>query len=398
MQNNNNMNLLGFKDVIFDSFVEDNDFVYVHASVEKMDTCPHCGSKRIWVHDHRIQKIKDTHIHGKKCLIHLKKTRYDCKSCGCRFERELDFIAKGHTMTNRLVFAIVAEFNELHSSTSIAKRYNISPNTVLKILSCLSVSRTELSKVLCIDEFKGDSGGFKYQTSLLNGDKHSIIDILPNRDKNYLFNYFKKVPSKERQEVKFFVSDMSNTFKSVKNRFFKTSIHIVDRYHFIRQVSWALENVRKRIQKDISSKLRKYFKRSRSLITKPASKLTSEQAKEVSLMLDLSNDLKLAYRLKELFYCVPCGYQYVLSQPNKVRAAKSLREWIRRSEESNLKEFKACITAFNNWFDEICNSFDYPWSNGPLEGTHTKIKTLKRNCFGMKNFNLFRKRIMFACK
>ena len=101
------MNLLGFKDVIFDSFDEDNEFVYVHASVEKMDTCPHCGSKRIWVHDHRIQKIKDTHIHGKKCLIHLKKTRYDCKSCGCRFERELDFIAKGHTMTNRLVFAIL---------------------------------------------------------------------------------------------------------------------------------------------------------------------------------------------------------------------------------------------------------------------------------------------------
>ena len=386
------MNFLGFKDVIFDSLAGGKEFVDIHASVKNMNTCPHCGAKRIWVHDHRIQKIKDTHFHGKKCLIYLKKTRYDCKSCGCRFERELDFIAKGHTMTNRLVFAIVAEFNELHSSSSIASRYNVSSNTILKILDCLYVSRNRLSEVLCIDEFKGDSGGFKYQTSLLNGSKHSIIDILPNRDKDFLFNYFKKVPDKERQEVKFFVSDMSNTFKSVKNRFFKNSIHIVDRYHFIRQVSWALENVRKRIQKDISSKLRKYFKRSRSLITKPASKLTSEQAKEVSLMLDLSNDLKLAYRLKELFY------QYVLSQPNKVRAAKSLREWIRRAEESNLKEFKACITAFNNWFDEICNSFDYPWSNGPLEGTHTKIKTLKRNCFGMKNFNLFRKRIMFACK
>ena len=87
MQNNNNMNLLGFKDVFFDSFEDDNEFVYVHASVKKMDTCPKCGSKKIWVHDHRIQKIKDTHIHGKKCLIHLKKTRYDCKSCGCRFER-----------------------------------------------------------------------------------------------------------------------------------------------------------------------------------------------------------------------------------------------------------------------------------------------------------------------
>ncbi|WP_316242175.1 transposase [Peptoniphilus harei] len=96
---------------------------------------------------------------------------------------------------------------------------------------------------------------------------------------------FKKVPTKERQGVKFFVSYMSNTFKSVKNRFFKTSIHIVDRYHFIRQVSWALENVRKKIQKDISSKLIKYFKRIRSLLTKPASKLSSEEAKDVSLML-----------------------------------------------------------------------------------------------------------------
>ena len=73
-------------------------------------------------------------------------------------------------------------------------------------------------------------------------------------------------------------------------------------------------------------------------------------------------------------------------------------KWIRRAEESNLKEFKSCIKAFKNWFDEICNSFDYSWSNSPLEDTHTKIKTLKRNYFGMKNFNLFRKRIMFACK
>lgn len=194
----------------------------------------------------------------------------------------------------------------------------------------------------------------------LDGSKHSIIDILPTRDKNFLFNYFKKVPNKERQGVKFFVSDMSNTFKSVKNRFFKTSIHIVDRYHFIRQVSWALENVRKRIQKDISYKLRKYFKKSRNLFIKPASKLTTDQAKEVYLMLDFSNDLKLTYRLKELFYCVPCGYQYVLTQPNRVRATKSLREWIKRAEESNLKEFKSCTTAFNKWFDEICNFFDYP--------------------------------------
>lgn len=58
MQNNNIMNLFGFKDVVFDSFNEDNEFVHVHLFVSKMSVCPHCGSKRIWVHDHRTQRIK----------------------------------------------------------------------------------------------------------------------------------------------------------------------------------------------------------------------------------------------------------------------------------------------------------------------------------------------------
>lgn len=63
----------------------------------------------------------------------------------------------------------------------------------------------------------------------------------------------------------------------------------------------------------------------------------------------------------------PVGTNMLLLNPIRVRATKSLMEWIKRAEESNLKEFKSCITAFNNWFDEICNSFDYPWSNGPLK-------------------------------
>ena len=32
----------------------------------------------------------------------------------------------------------------------------------------------------------------------------------------------------------------------------------------------------------------------------------------------------------------------------------------------------------SNWFDEITNSFDYPYTNGPLYGFLTKIKILKK--------------------
>jgi len=392
VQENNNINVLGLKDVTVTKLEEDNEFVYVHAYVDKMDTCPHCGSNKIWVHDHRIHNIRDTHLRGKKCIIHLKKTRYNCKSCHKRFERKLDFVAKKHTITLRLLECIVRDFNSVHSISSIAKNFNVSNSMVSRILDLIYTHRLALPEVLCIDEFKGDSGNYKYQCSLLDGSTHSVIDILPTRNINILSDYFKRIPKIERDKVKFFVSDMSKTFKSIKNRFFKNAIHITDKYHFIRQVQWALENVRKRIQKNMPRKLRIYFKKSKSLLVEPASKLTSEEATMVSIMLDLSEDLKLAYRAKELFY------EYFLTQPNSIRAGKALNEWIRRINESKLKEFNACKSAFTNWFEEICNSFDYMFTNGPLEGTHTKIKTLKRNCFGMKNFGRFRKRIMLCCK
>lgn len=104
-------------------------------------------------------------------------------------------------------------------------------------------------------------------------------------------------------------------------------------------------------------------------------------------MLELNIELKKAYMLKELFY------EYVLKQPNKERASHALDEWIKRAKKTELKEYIASITCFTNWREEITNSFEYPCTNGPLEGFHTKIKTLKRNSFGLRNFENFRKRI-----
>lgn len=392
MQGNNNINVFGFKDVIVNSIDESDEVIHVNSSVVKMDTCPHCGSKKIWVHDHRIHNFRDTSFRGKFTIFHLKKTRYNCKSCGKRFERDLDFIAKGHTITKRLVACIVKALKEVCPISFVARNHNVSSAMVKRILDLISISRLSLSEVLCIDEFKGDSGNHKYQCSLLNGCTHSVIDVLPTRDINFLSDYFKKIPKRERDKVKIFVSDMSKTFRTIKEKYFKNAIHIADRYHFIRQIKWALDNVRVRIQSHLPKKLRIYFKRSRSLLIKSAMELSSEEATRVSIMLDLSEELKLAYRMKELFY------EYFLTQPNSIKAGKALNEWLRRVKDTGLKEFNACTSAFTNWFKEICNSFDYKFTNGPLEGTHTKIKTLKRNCFGMRNFERFRKRIMLVCK
>ena len=105
-------------------------------------------------------------------------------------------------------------------------------------------------------------------------------------------------------------------------------------------------------------------------------------------MLEHNEAIRHAYYLKETFY------KYVLVQDNKEDARIALDTWIEEAEAKGDREWKTCIKAFKNWKEPILNSFDVPWTNVYVEGTHNRIKTLKRISFGMPNFNHFRTKIL----
>lgn len=383
--------LLGIQDVEVIGVAEDKRRIIIDCTLRHDRVCPHCGSSHAWVHDHREQVLRDAPMRRKHVFLRVRKTRYDCKGCGMRFEAPLSFAAKGKQMTKRLIAYVVDAFRDIRSVAELSKEIGISTTSIFRIVACLFVPRKRLPRVFCMDEFKGDSGGSKYQTTLADGEAKEIVDILPTRYSKDLDAYFSSIDREERQGVAIFVSDMCGTFKGVKENFFPKSIHVIDRYHFIRQVHWALENVRKREQKRMTVTERKWFKRSRSLLKKPAQNLTETEKGLVATMLEKSDAIRTAYILKEGFYT------YVLSQQNKEAAATALSTWIEEAKKSGLKEWRYCLRAYRNWFDEITNSFNYPWNNGYIEGTHNKIKTVKRVAFGMRNFHHFRTKLLLVC-
>jgi transposase len=68
-----------------------------------------------------------------------------------------------HRMTNRLAFFICQELTKLTSLTSVAKVANVSVSTVIRIFNHINYGTPTLPKVLCIDEFKGNTETGKYQ-------------------------------------------------------------------------------------------------------------------------------------------------------------------------------------------------------------------------------------------
>lgn len=246
-----------------------------------------------------------------------------------------------------------------------------------------------LPHVLSIDEFKGNAQGQKYQAILTDAKNHKLVDILPSRTQETLLNYFQSFPN--RKDVRYFVMDMNKAYLEMKELIFPNAIPVIDRFHVIRYVTWAFENVRKRVQKQMHPDRRKYFKRSRRLLLAHQSSLREENLTAVEVMLGLSPDLAVAYHLKELFYT------FMGSQSRKDAGAR-LKKFILAAQVSELEEFQSVLTMLGNWGSYILNAFDCPYSNGYTEGTNNKIKVIKRNAYGYRNFENFRNRIFLSMK
>jgi transposase len=87
-------------------------------------------------------------------------------------------------------------------------------------------------------------------------------------------------------------------------------------------------------------------------------------------MFEIAPRLADAYRIKNEFLTIFHSKSSTEGRPRLV-------DWLLSVEAMQMPEFNDCVTAYRNWFQEILNSMDVPWSNGYIEGCNNKTKVLK---------------------
>lgn len=390
MHSNCIKNLLDLKDVFIKSVKNINNSVEIHAELPISEQiCPCCGSKTSKIHDHYIQPIKDSPIYFKPTTVFLKKTRYECKYCSKIFYPDNSFVGKYKRKSKRLIGYIIEQLRNNISASYISKNLNIDNGFISKLLPYLAVTNTHLPKVLCIDEFKGNSGNYKYQVALLDGETHEIIDILECRHKHFLCDYFKKFPKEQLDNVKYLVTDLWESYKDIGITYFRRAKIVADHFHWARYACNALDKIRIETQSKLPKSERKYFKHSRKLLLSRKCNINEDKYDELeNILINYSENLRIAYREKE------CLLDILHSDECSEIRKKQFTEWVKRNLESPIPQLVDCAKTYQHWSYEIKNSLEVPYSNGPIEGTNNKIKALKRTTFGMPNFTNFKARIM----
>ena len=131
-----------------------NGKIYEVMEEYKRHICPNCNNSSNSIHDYSWIKIKLTTTIGYKETLRIKRIRYKCLKCGKTHTLPLVGIERHKTISDFVLTAIKREFYEIQSFTTIAKRYDVSLQTVINIFDEYTkvMPRRPLPEYLCIDE------------------------------------------------------------------------------------------------------------------------------------------------------------------------------------------------------------------------------------------------------
>lgn len=376
--------------------------------------CPYCDSSSNKSNGFYEKRIKTTSSYFSDYLIYLKVPRLLCNTCGHTFSSDKYIAPPKSSISYNVIFEIMKLFQDPKMTVKqISKMLNIPETTVTRIFDkhC-HISRYPFPEVLCIDEVYTKNSDFhaKYSCIFYDFYTHKIIDVLPDRKKNYLHYYFQLLKgSKELDNVKYVCMDMYSPYKQICKMYFKKAIICVDSFHVIKQLNDGLSRIRIRLLKSFQSGSKEYYllKSWRYLLFKPYAFFDSNEKRKFNivfkqylnhyqlreLLLDIHPDLRIGYTLKEL-------YMDFNRLCNLEEAPDELDNLIESFVSADIPEYSEFTTALINWREEIINSFTLykgrRINNSVAESLNAQVKLLLYNTRGIRNHERRRKRIMYA--
>ncbi|WP_371502084.1 ISL3 family transposase [Streptococcus pseudopneumoniae] len=369
-------------------------------------SCPECGNQLKKYDFQKPSKIPYLETTGIPTRILLRKRRFKCYHCSKMMIAETSIVKKNHQIPRIINQKIAQKLIEKISMTDIAHQLSISTSTVIRKLNDFhfECNVRNLPKIMSwdVETVRGVTvsiGRWKMSFIAQDFDKLNIITVLEGRTQAVIRDHFLKYDRVVRCRVKIITMDMFSPYYDLARQLFPNAKIVLDRFHIVQHLSRAMSRVRVQIMNQFDRKSHEYkaIKRYWKLIQQDSRKLSDKRFyrptfrmhltnKEIlDKLLSYSEDLKHHYNLYQLLL-----FHFQNKEPDK------FFELI----EDNLKQvhplFQTVFKTFLKDKEKIVNALQLHYSNAKLEATNNLIKLIKRNAFGFRNFENFKKRIFIA--
>ncbi len=386
--------------------------------------CDQCGCK-MHLNNSRNESLKHLSFGGDLTYICFKRHQLFCEHCHYSKMQKIKFKNKNHFITNEL-YQYIKDLLSTNNYTlvEISELTGVGRNIIKEIdLERLKEKYTvngdgkELIKpekparFLGIDEFKLHNG-FKYATHIIDIETGHILWIAEGKGKQVVLDFINHVGLEWMKKVEAITCDMNAGFEK---GFIEKCPHIkivFDHFHIIKNFNeYVVNNIYKEVQAELRRE-EKYeeansLKKSKYILfssRKTLKKKDNEAGKVIKNGSDLFktpevvrksgyetkynnliNDNKLLFTVDLVKEQLKDAY----SSKNSKEMEIKIIEIIEICKETGNKNFNKFAKLLERHIDGIITYADYGISSGKIEGINNRIKTLRRQHYGLPDDTYF---------
>ena len=355
--------------------------VYVSMKHGLRHECPSCGGTM------GINKWVDTAydsspIMSMRTNVRISVPKLHCKHCGTFPKARCPLVVPNHTYTKLLKFDIISTLSE-ETVASTSRTCKVGKHIVADVLH-QSVeegkARQELSPThtLFIDEIQSTHGQ-NYITMVADQDHTAICGVI-GHDIQSVRDIRDWIVSKggDPDRIALVCSDMSKAYKAGVTECFPKAVRVLDKFHVDNLVSKALEEVRKRTNRELKEAGLDYPKGVKYTVLYRKANHDEKHRKRMEEVRMYNKELALAFDLKEEFFDL-------FECRDKHHARSYFFSWYNRVRGSNIPEMVDVSKRLMKRLNEILRWFDHKVTNAVSEGMNNTYKKIKSAAFGFRN-------------
>ena len=343
-------------------------------------------------YDRKVRRARDLACGGLRIFLEFEVRRVDCRCCGKVKRERLEFLADNPLYTKRFAFDVGRRCRSA-PIWDVAKDLSLDWHTVKELDK--QYMRAQLAKagtpgptVIGIDEVSIRKG---HDYRIVVSD---LIRLRPiwfggqDRSEASMAQCYQWL-GKKSGRIRLAVMDMWKPFRNATNAAAPQAAILFDKFHIMRHLGEALDQVRKREYARLSGSDRRYIKGQKYTLLSRKENLTLEGRQALKTLLRANKRLNTAYLLKESF-------GQLWSYEREGWARRFFENWRAALKWQRLKPYEKFADMIDRHWDGIaayCKP-ENKVSLGFVEGLNNKIRVIQRRAYGLRDEEYLRLKIL----
>jgi transposase len=308
-------------------------------------------------------------------------------------QEQIPWAAPLSRITYRLEY-LVLKYCRVMPQKAVAELLHIPTSTVSDLLH-RSITRVRKGhkirglRKMGVDEISY-CRGHKYATVVYDLKRGCVVWVGKGKERETIDRFFREELSQyQRDRIEWVCSDMSQAFIGAVKQWCENAKLVLDRFHVVKALNEAVDEVRKEQWRQVSGEQRKVLKGLRWVLFRHSSSRSGRDNRTLKELEKANNRIYRAWRLKDEF-------EHFWNYKAPWAAVRFINSWMTSALRSRLDPLRKFVQTLRRHYSGVLAFIGSRLTNSMAEGLNRVIRIVKNRASGFCNLDSFTDMI-FLC-